>query len=595
MAVLNVTGDWAWLAKCGHLARTCLNVEKRPRGVNAVPKGICHWCKAGQLNVPFEDFRRRPIWKSTCFEAGDNPFTSVPTLLQLPHDPNRPGSFFIYDFWHSFHLGLGKTFLASVLALISDRMGSSNIDGRFAELSDLYLQWCDEQHETAYLTAINKETIGWIDRGKYPNGFWNKGHITVLLLRFVGHWLRTHTNEIADCPMLSQCGLATQQINEAISSMYRQDVWMKKDVANDIGNKGLSFVETYGRLARWAYDNSKALWALMPKGHVVHHTFCDLFEAADEWVINPLVFAVQISEDFVGKKSRLARTFGLAMVQPQELSSQMEVSTVDAGPGKYLVKYARNGSPVLSVWPFGSSANGCGEGNSDLDMVVSADEKPKRKAVNALLKIADECWMHGFEVEDFRPNAKVPILMLQKDGLDIDLSCGNLLPLLNTRLLRSYTLLNPRLSVVAAAVKRWAKAHGIAKTFDGFISSYAWTLMVVYYMQIKDQLPSLHRLLEWSNKGYQILNDYAWNFLSLEDAKQMWHGDAHMNSAELLRGFFSFYATDFVWGSEVVSASCLKSDGKIWGFSAKVPGGFEVHMPFLQQLWICENREGYVI
>ena len=43
---------------------------------------------------------------------------------------------------------------------------------------------------------------------------------------------------------------------------------------------------------------------------------------------------------------------------------------------------------------------------------------------------------------------------------------------------------------------------------------------VVYYMQIKDQLPSLHRLMEWSEKDYQILNDYAWNFLSLEDAKQ---------------------------------------------------------------------------
>lgn len=81
----------------------------------------------------------------------------------------------------------------------------------------------------------------------------------------------------------------------------------EENVANDIGNKGLSFVETYGRLARYAFDNSKAFGALMPKGHVVHRIFSDVFEAADEWVINPLVFAMQISEDFVGKKSRLAR------------------------------------------------------------------------------------------------------------------------------------------------------------------------------------------------------------------------------------------------------------------------------------------------
>ena len=43
------------------------------------------------------------------------------------------------------------------------------------------------------------------------------------------------------------------------------------------------------------------------------------------------------------------------------------------------------------VWPFGSSANGCGEAGSDLDMLVSAKEKKtsKGKAVNALRKVAD--------------------------------------------------------------------------------------------------------------------------------------------------------------------------------------------------------------
>ena len=53
-----------------------------------------------------------------------------------------------------------------------------------------------------------------------------------------------------------------------------------------------------------------------------------------------------------------------------------------------------------------------------------------------------------------------------------------------------------------------------------YLSKTLHKIQVVYYMQIKDQLPSLHRLMEWSQKDYQILNDYAWNFASLEDAKQ---------------------------------------------------------------------------
>lgn len=60
------------------------------------------------------------------------------------------------------------------------------------------------------------------------------------------------------------------------------------------------------------------------------------------------------------------------------------------------------------VWPFGSSANGCGEAGSDLDMLVSAKENKtsKGKAVNALRKVADVCWNFGFEVEDFRSWAR---------------------------------------------------------------------------------------------------------------------------------------------------------------------------------------------
>ena len=52
----------------------------------------------------------------------------------------------------------------------------------------------------------------------------------------------------------------------------------------------------------------------------------------------------------------------------------------------------------------------------------------------------------------------------------------------------------------------------------------------------------------WESYQQHHQNDLA--HFGTTPAAQMWHGDAHMNSAELLRGFFSFYATDFVWGSE---------------------------------------------
>ena len=44
----------------------------------------------------------------------------------------------------------------------------------------------------------------------------------------------------------------------------------------------------------------------MPKSHVVYHMFADL-ALAQTTSMNCLAMAVQLDEDFIGKKSRLAR------------------------------------------------------------------------------------------------------------------------------------------------------------------------------------------------------------------------------------------------------------------------------------------------
>eukprot|EP00438_Fugacium_kawagutii_P031449 Skav200325 [mRNA] locus=scaffold1760:150800:168374:- [translate_table: standard] len=305
MAVLHCSGDWAFLVKAGKLTRSFSCVEKRPRGINSIPRGICHMCKAGQLNLPFEDFGRNPIWEPTMFEAGDSPFTARPVLLGIPHEPSAEPGFFAYDLWHAFHLGLGKTFTASALALISDRMHSSNVDGRFAELTLVFLQWCDETRTTPFLTTVTKDSIGWQDRNQYPNGMWSKGHVTTCFMRFLAHWLNTH--DVSDCVMLTMCREATDAINRCFALLYSEDLWLRRDVAQQVGQDGLKFMGLYQRLARYAFDNGRALWVFMPKGHVCHHIFLDCANARAGWHMSPLAHAVQLSEDFVGKTSRLAR------------------------------------------------------------------------------------------------------------------------------------------------------------------------------------------------------------------------------------------------------------------------------------------------
>ena len=146
MATLQIVGDWAWLVKAGNLFRSYSTVEKRPRGEMSNPKGVCHLCFAGMHGIPFEDFRPGAKWKTTLFSEGDEPWTSRPVFLRLPHEPFKEQAFFAYDIWHSFHLGMGKTFLGSTLALISEKMPGGSIDVRFQHLTLLGLVFRNTYH-----------------------------------------------------------------------------------------------------------------------------------------------------------------------------------------------------------------------------------------------------------------------------------------------------------------------------------------------------------------------------------------------------------------------------------------------------------------
>ena len=314
MATLHVVGDWAFLAKAGNLARSYSNCEKRPRGAHSAPKGICHWCLAGQNGIPFEDFRMEPTWKGTLFLPDDVPFTRLPKFLELPHEPGRAASFFTYDIWHAYHLGVAKTFLASVFAIASDCIPRGAINERFLELTAEFLQWCDERNRAAWVTGITKESCGWPNRSAYPNGQWSKGHISTMFHEFLQAWFEKHENDyqISQHRLLSLCMEANKLANGFLSELYSQDLWLTSETADSIGRNGLRFMGIYMRLATMCYNDGVALFAYMPKAHVVHHIFDTLVTAArsQAMVENPMAYGVQMDEDFIGKCSRLARRVG---------------------------------------------------------------------------------------------------------------------------------------------------------------------------------------------------------------------------------------------------------------------------------------------
>ena len=102
---------------------------------------------------------------------------------------------------------------------------------------------------------------------------------------------------------------ATLAINEATSGLYNEGLFLLNPRAEHLARKGLFFLRAYCRLAKMCFLAKKKRFPLHPKGHYLHHQFLELLHDSrkGKFSLNILVFSNQMSEDFVGKPSRLSR------------------------------------------------------------------------------------------------------------------------------------------------------------------------------------------------------------------------------------------------------------------------------------------------
>lgn len=309
---LQVCGDWQWLVKAGQLGRSYANCPKRPVTIRSRQVGICHICRGGQPGVLWENYRSNtvPDWWATMHV--ESPFVGEPALNRVPYIEGERAAFYTYDLFHSFHLGVGKSFVAGCLALASEYMWAGNVDARLEQLSSLWLNWTEENHEYAYIYSITRLLLGWPDTGTYANGQWSKGHVTTKLCCFFEAWASEQNLEEDD---LMRLALETsKRISMCLRKMYECDVWLNRSDAEVVANAGLGFLEGYKQLALQCFRLGRALFPHMPKGHAMDHIFwslkADLARRDVQFFLNPLNHSVQVCEDWVGRTSRLARRTG---------------------------------------------------------------------------------------------------------------------------------------------------------------------------------------------------------------------------------------------------------------------------------------------
>jgi terminal uridylyltransferase len=207
---------------------------------------------------------------------------------------------------------------------------------------------------------------------------------------------------------------------------------------------------------------------------------------------------------------------------------------------------------------------------------VHADDRP------ALIETIGEA-LRLMGMNDVRPRstARIPIVQFidPVTGLECDISFNNPLALCNTKLLRTYSETDPRVRPLVYIIKNWAKNRQINAPGDGTLSSYGYRMLLLHYLQLRPHavVPNLQRLPpDWEGQhippstplGTPNSHEIELNPVDSTPCKtyfysppsprhkDMLHNFGASNRetvAELLAGFFAYYAYDFNFRHTVVS------------------------------------------
>ena len=302
--------------------------------------------------------------------------------------------------------------------------------------------------------------------------------------------------------------------------------------------------------------------------------------------------------DAAAQSDRIARKVAALLPSSAEVTAKEELQG-------FLQKKLRAKFPSATVSVYGSSASGLCLAGADLDLAVRLDG-PRSEALSeggsddndadsdegttsdedeaqssedraALPSEQAEEMKHSLErqreemmIRDIaavlRPHvtevleitaARVPILTLKQGNQECDIAVDHELPQRNTLLLRTYQQIDPRARELMLVVKIWAKQAGVADSANGSLSSYAWALLSIFFLQQVEPpvLPVLqHEALigaKWKKAAVQgcctsFCEDAVEAAASLSE-----HNTS--NVAELLHQFFHFYGWKFQFAQQVVS------------------------------------------
>ncbi|KAJ8392523.1 hypothetical protein AAFF_G00074010 [Aldrovandia affinis] len=213
---------------------------------------------------------------------------------------------------------------------------------------------------------------------------------------------------------------------------------------------------------------------------------------------------------------------------------------------------------------FGSSKNGFGFRDSDLDICMTLEGHDTAEKLNCkeIMEGLTKVLKKHTGLRNILPitTAKVPIVKFEhkQSGLEGDISLYNTLAQHNTRMLATYAAIDPRVQYLGYTMKVFAKRCDIGDASRGSLSSYAYILMALYFLQQRQPpvIPVLQEILDGEEVPQKMVD--GWNAFFFDDIEELRRrmpelGQNCETVGELWLGLLRFYTEEFDFKEHVIS------------------------------------------
>ncbi len=157
----------------------------------------------------------------------------------------------------------------------------------------------------------------------------------------------------------------------------------------------------------------------------------------------------------------------------------------------------------FNIEPYGSYSNNFLLDAGDIDICIIPNCEDYLKGFsNILEKVHDYLVSNRIaQSQAFLTNKRYLLLKIvdKETNFNIDITVHSLLPVLNTKLIRLYSLFDQRFHILGIYLKYWSKLNKVQGTSNFFLSSYALTIMLIYFLQNIAEpkvLPNLQKIDE---------------------------------------------------------------------------------------------------